>query len=224
MPALKAVLKALDEKNPEVWICLGDLVGYGPHPDECINEIRKRDFICVKGNHDAGITGELSKEVFRQPNRKVIDLSEDIVSEEQKKWVRDLPLIATNTEGDTKWIAAHASPVNPSKWEYLESAFKMRPMLAELEQQFCFIGHTHRPALVSEQIGINKFQPGLKYFINPGSVGQSRDGDYRASCAFLDTEKGIYENIRVEYEMEGVLSDLQSLGFSRREAEYLLKV
>ncbi len=224
LPALKAVIKRLEEEKPDLWICLGDLVGYGPNPSECVAEIRNRDIMCVKGNHDAGVVGEMPLKYFRNPNRKLIEFSQKLVGDNQKEWLSSLPLTITGGEGPQTWIAAHASPVRPANWEYLESAFKMRPILEKSEHQYSFIGHTHRPALVSETVGINTFQEGLKYFINPGSVGQPRDEDRRASCALLDLETPTYKNIRVEYDVTPALVDLEKMGFSRKESEYLLKI
>lgn len=223
-PALKAVLSRLEEEKPDTWICLGDLVGYGPNPSECISEVQNLNMLCVLGNHDAGLTGKLPLKHFRGPNRKLIELSRELVSDDQKEWLSALPLTLTGGDGITSWMAAHASPQQPSEWEYLESAFKMRPMLQELEQHYCFVGHTHRPALVSESIGSKDFKKGEKYFINPGSVGQSRDGDPRASCGILDLDNFTYKNIRVDYKIAKAVMDLESLGFSRKEAEHLLWV
>ncbi|MEX0845406.1 MAG: metallophosphoesterase family protein [Balneolaceae bacterium] len=222
LPALKAVISTLEKENPDLWICLGDIVGYGPKPSECIELIRERNMICVLGNHDSGVTGKLSLKHFRNPNRRLIELSKSLITKEQISWLSDLPLSVEGGNGN--WLAVHASPENPARWEYLESAFKMRPMLSKLRQDVCFIGHTHRSALVSETIGLKEFKRDHKYFINPGSVGQPRDGDQRASCAIVDLENYIYKNIRVEFEVGKVLMDLEKLGFSRRDAEHLLRV
>lgn len=221
LPALREVIKVLDNENPDQWICLGDIVGYGPNPGACIDLIREREMLCVLGNHDAGVTGKLSLKHFRNPNKKLIEKTQSLISEEQMQWLSKLPLTIEGEEGN--WMAAHASPDKPSHWEYLESAFKMRPILEKLSQQCCFIGHTHRSALVSETIGVKEFSKEHKYFINPGSVGQPRDGDQRASCAIVNFGNYEYKNIRVEFELSKVLMDLEKLGFSRREAEHLMR-
>lgn len=219
LEALKAVLKVLEPEKPDFWLCMGDLVGYGPYPGECIDLIREREMLCVKGNHDAGVTGELSVKHFRDPNRTLIQKTRNLISEDQMSWLRSLPLII---EQDN-WIAAHASPVDPEQWNYVESAFTARDILNKSKKPLCFIGHTHKPALVSDSFGVNTFRSGYKYLINPGSVGQSRDGDYRASCALIDTDEWIYKNFRVEFDLEPALSGLMKLGFSRRDASYMMK-
>jgi putative phosphoesterase len=219
-PALEAVIKVLESESPDLWICMGDLVGYGPDPSRCIDLIREKQMLCVKGNHDAGVTGELSVKHFRNPNRTLIEKTKKIISEDQMQWLRSLPLIIE----EDNWIAAHASPIEPKSWKYVESAFTARDILKKIEKPLCFIGHTHKPALISESFGVKTFKEGNKFMINPGSVGQPRDGDYRASCALVDTDEWNYENFRVEFDLEPVLTGLMKLGFSRREASYMMKV
>lgn len=217
--ALEAVLKVLDREKPDLWVCLGDLVGYGPSPSEVIELIRQRNMICVKGNHDAGVTGELTLKHFREPNRDLIKKTRSIISNEEMEWLKSIPLKA---EGDD-WVAAHSHPFEPQKWIYIESAFTARDILSKFNKQFLFIGHTHKPAVVSNSFAVKEVAKGNKYLINPGSVGQSRDGDYRASCGILDTEKYEYKNLRIEYDLEPVLTGLMKLGFSRKEADHLMK-
>lgn len=221
-PALKAVVERLEKENPNQWICLGDIVGYGPNSKECIDEIREREMICVLGNHDAGVIGILPLKYFRSPNKKLIEITKSQLPDEQINWLSNLPLTVLSDENT--WIAAHASPENPSEWEYLESAFKIRPLLSSLEQKFCFIGHTHRPAIVSDTIGVQDFNANNKYFINPGSVGQPRDGIKKASGSIVDTDNFEYKNFRVEFDLAKVLFDLEKLGFSKKETEHLMRV
>lgn len=220
LSALKNVIEVLKERKPDIWICLGDIIGYGPFPSECIDLVIEMDMICVKGNHDAGVTGEVSLKHFRNPNRKLIEDTKMELSKEQIDWLRKLPY---EVEGEN-WMAVHASPEKPEKWEYVESAFRARNLLGKLNFDLCFLGHTHKPALVSNQLGVNKYVAGYKYIVNPGSVGQSRDGDYRASCCFIDTENFLYKNIRVEFDQEENLSALMKRGFTRKEAHHLLRI
>lgn len=220
LPALEAVLKELGKRNPDIWICLGDIVGYGPYPSECIDIIREKNMMCVLGNHDAGVAGLLSLKHFRNPNQRLIELTKTLLTTEQLKWLKNLPLIVEEDD----WVAAHASPINPQKWKYIDSAFTARDILTKINKKICFIGHTHRPSIVSSKIGLNNFSQNSSYLINPGSVGQSRDHDYRASCTILDLNKWDYENIRIEYNTEPVLTALMKLGFSRNESNHLLKL
>lgn len=220
LPALEAVLETLDKHNPDIWLCLGDLVGYGPQPSECVQIIMDRNIPTVMGNHDAGVAGKLTLKHFRDPNRKLIEMSQSLLTKKQLHWLGKLPYILTDT---SNWIASHASPVAPEKWMYLDSAIRARNVLKGIEYPLCFVGHTHIPALVSSQIGNLNFEKGNKHLINPGSVGQSRDNDYRASCAIIDTDNWKYENIRVAYNKESVLARLTDIGFSRSESRRLMR-
>lgn len=220
LKALEAVIEQLKPEQPDIWLCLGDIVGYGGQPAACIELIQKLGMICVKGNHDAGVAGELSIKHFRNPNRRLIELTRDeLLSKDQIKWLKNLPLIR---QGD-EWVAAHASPVEPEKWRYLESAFTARSVLEKQEQRLCFIGHTHKAALVGTKFGVREYDHSNKFLLNPGSVGQPRDGDYRASCMLVDTDSEYLQSFRVEYEKEPELTALHQLGFSRNEVQHLLR-
>jgi|AntRauTorckE6833_2_1112554.scaffolds.fasta_scaffold60085_1 predicted phosphodiesterase len=224
LPALNAVLNKLDAHSPDAFLCLGDLVGYGPHPEACLKIIRERQIPCVLGNHDAGVTGVLPPSHFRNPNRSLIEKTSELLSENDISWLKSLPYTLKDELNGLPWIAAHASPKDPEKWEYVESAMYVRNLLSENDYQFIFIGHTHKPALVADQLGVKSFKKGHKYLINPGSVGQSRDGDRRASCALIDTIKMEYHNFRVDYDIQSVVTDLQQMGFSREAADHLMRL
>ncbi len=222
LPALESVLEEIKTYDYDEIICLGDMVGYGPHPKECIELISSTGMKCVKGNHDAGVTGELTEKHFRNPNRKLIQQTKNILSGSEIKWLRDLPVKIESTDGS--WLAVHASPINPLNWNYLESAIQIRNMLNTLSSRFCFVGHTHIPAFVARTFGITSIQNDGNYLINPGSIGQSRDGDYRASYCLLDTDNNTYSFHRVAYNLEKVVNDLEIMGFSRKNAEHLMRI
>lgn len=220
LPALEAVLKKIDTYKPDQWLCLGDIVGYGPFPAECIDIIKDRNIPTVMGNHDAGVSGKLTIKHFRDPNRRLIQQTRDLLTEQQLQWLRELPV---TLKEDNKWMAVHANPVEPLKWEYVDSAIKARNILATIDTQLCFVGHTHIPFVVSDKIGMLGFNKGHKYLINPGSVGQPRDEDFRASYCLIDTDKWEIKMQRVAYNTEKVLTGLTNLGFSRSESHRLLR-
>lgn len=224
LPALNAVLRKLDSYSPDAFLCLGDLVGYGPHPNDCLKIIRERQIPCVLGNHDAGVAGMISPSHFRNPNRKLIEKTSELLSDDDITWLKSLPYTLEGQLEQFPWIAAHASPKNPDAWDYIESAMYVRNLLSENNYHFIFIGHTHKPAIVADQLGVKSFKKGHKFLINPGSVGQSRDGDRRASCALIDTESMEYHNFRVDYDIQSVVTDLQQMGFSREAADHLMRL
>tara|TARA_R110002124_G_scaffold280092_1_gene453184 strand:- start:21941 stop:22645 length:705 start_codon:yes stop_codon:yes gene_type:complete len=220
LPALEAVLKKIDSYKPDQWVCLGDVVGYGPFPSECIDLIRDRNIPTVLGNHDAGVSGKLTIKHFRDPNRRLIQKTQELLTEEQLHWLRELPV---SLREEDYWIAVHANPIEPLKWGYVDSAIKARNMLHSIDAQLCFVGHTHIPFLVSDQIGISGFNKQHKYLINPGSVGQPRDEDFRASYCIIDTDKWELKIERVEYNTEKVITGLSKMGFTRGESHRLLR-
>tara|TARA_R110000868_G_scaffold383578_12_gene650770 strand:- start:20134 stop:20835 length:702 start_codon:yes stop_codon:yes gene_type:complete len=220
LQALHSVMEKLEKEKPDFWLCLGDIVGYGPYAKDCISLIREKKMVCVQGNHDGGVTGTVSLNHFRNPNRKLIEITKELLSKDEIDWLKSIPFI----EEGNGWVAAHASPINPEKWRYIDSAYVVRDILQKIEQPLCFIGHTHKPVIVSDSFIVKEFKKGHKYLINPGSVGQSRDGDYRASASIVDTDNWVYKNYRVEYETEPMLTGLMKLGFSRSEANHLLKL
>ena len=220
LPALEAVLKKIDTYSPDQWLCLGDIVGYGPFPVECVDLIRDRKIPTVMGNHDAGVSGKLTIKHFRGPNRVLIEKTQELLSQDQLRWLGELPI--TLKEGEM-WTAVHANPIEPLKWEYVDSAIKARNMLQTIDTQLCFVGHTHIPFVVSDEVGSIGFNTKHKYLINPGSIGQPRDDDFRASFCLLDTDKWEIKNVRVDYNTEKVLTGLNNLGFSRSESHRLLR-
>lgn len=222
-PALEGVMGDLEKRSVDQCICLGDLVGYGAFPKQCIDRIIEMDIPTVLGNHDAGVAGLLTSRHFRDPNRSLIVKTREILDETQILWLKNLPTILEGSfdQNEDTWIAAHASPIHPKKWEYITSAFTARSVLGELDYQFVFIGHTHVPCLVSEEFGVTSLTKGKKFLINPGSIGQPRDGDFRASYCIIDTDSWTHNLIRVEYELEKTLKGLTDLGFTRQEAHHL---
>jgi predicted phosphodiesterase len=218
LPALEACLHTLKMDNANNLICLGDTVGYGPFPNECLDILRDQAVPSVLGNHDVAVLGNLPLKFFREPNASLLKWTMKNLNNENRQYLLDRPLILENDN----WVAAHSSPVNPERWQYLRSAIACRSILEKIDQDICFVGHTHIPGVVANEIGIFSLQRGYKYVINPGSVGQSRDEDYRASCGLFDTELFSYQNYRVEYEMKDTLKGYDRMGISNADARHLL--
>jgi putative phosphoesterase len=218
LPALEACLHTLQMDNADNLICLGDTVGYGPFPNECLDILRNHAIPSVLGNHDAAVLGNLPLKFFREPNASLLKWTMKNLNSENGQYLSEQPLIMENDN----WIAAHSSPVKPAEWQYLRSAIACRSILEEIDQDICFVGHTHIPGVVSNEIGIFSLQRGYKYVINPGSVGQSRDEDYRASCGIFDMDTFTYKNYRVEYEIKDTLKGYSRIGISDTDARHLL--
>lgn len=228
LPALRAVLQRLEGLKPDLTLCLGDLVGYGPEPTACIRLVREMGFPCVLGNHDAAVCGKLALSAFREPNRSLLQWTSDTLVEEDTAWLRSLPLIRTSESAaeDTggAWVMCHATPMHPERWERLDSAITCRKVLASVPQRFVFAGHTHVPSVVADELGVFGLEPGYRYWINPGAVGQSRDGDPRACFGLLDTDASSYVHHRVSYDTNLTLAAFHEIGIDPPVARKLLNL
>lgn len=241
-PALRAMLEVLDEMEIDNWLCLGDLVGYGPQPEECISEIRQREIPCLLGNHDSAVLDFMPLIAFKEPNRSLLEQTKGLLSRESLSFLKKCQLVMSSKDLESKsgsgsgngngsgsgratWLAAHASPDEPAAWTYLDSAVKCREVLQQFnEYDFIFVGHTHCPAMIAEKLGVITMKKGNRYMLNPGSIGQPRDGDERPSAMIIDTDEFEYQKIRVEYDVEETLAAYKPLGISQKNARRLLKL
>jgi predicted phosphodiesterase len=209
LAALEAVLDSASDFD-KIW-CLGDLVGYGPDPNECIDKLREFDHLCVAGNHDWAVLGKLDLDDFNPDAQKASRWTQAQLTSDNRDYLESLPTTLIE-EGFT---LAHGSPRQPV-WEYVLYPSVARSNFEHFGTQFCFIGHTHIPVifqLVPQEFGeyCQMVQPSLngptsleeyRQIINSGSVGQPRDGDPRASYALLDIEHLTIEYQRVPYPIE----------------------
>lgn len=229
-PALMAVLQKIDVLGADQILCMGDVVGYGPEPDQCIDLLRERGVACVLGNHDAAVCGRLEASFFLEPNRSLLQWTAENLTDENRAWLEGLKLTLTHREipgvGEegSPWVMCHASPLNPDRWEWLDSAITCREVLEKTDYQFIFAGHTHVPAVVANEMGIFGLEPGFRYLINPGAVGQSRDRDPRASFGLLDTEAFTYTPFRVDYPLNRTLGAYHRIGIDHAVARRLLNL
>jgi diadenosine tetraphosphatase ApaH/serine/threonine PP2A family protein phosphatase len=122
------------------------------------------------------------------------------------------------------FLASHSSPQNPENWEWLDSAIRCREILDQFRVDFIFVGHTHVPALIANEMGVFGLESGYSYLINPGSVGQSRDHDRRASYGILDTEAFTYKNFRIEYDIHRTKVFFREMGYTDFQIKQLLNV
>lgn len=189
LEALQAVLKAGEERGVREWICLGDIVGYGAQPEECVSIIREKCKTVVMGNHDEAASKVAEPEDFNPVARHAVLWTRYVLTDEAREYLSKLPY--SIQDGDRLYV--HASPHLPEDWNYIFTESEARRQLSKLPQtvRHCFVGHTHEPF---HYIGSDG-----KEIINVGSVGQPRDGDSRASFALLDPTTGKVENVRVEY-------------------------
>ncbi len=219
LPALEAVLADMGQVD-ELW-CLGDTVGYGPYANECIDLLRERDCLMIAGNHDWGCAGKITLDDFNLDARWACEWARDTVSPENLAYLESLPL--TRTEGD--FTLAHGTPHEPI-WEYMAYPSTARLSFHYFSSRYCLVGHTHVP-LVFLDAGTRPetFHPGpsapftldaTRAILNPGSVGQPRDGSPDAAYAIIDTEEAVMAFRRVPYDVAAVQARMTKLGFPER--------
>jgi diadenosine tetraphosphatase ApaH/serine/threonine PP2A family protein phosphatase len=223
--ALDAVLASLGTVD-QLWV-LGDVVGYGPHPDEVVARLRERAAVAVQGNHDAATLGRIPTGTFNAQARAAVEWTAATMSEETRTWLAAQP--DRRVEGD--FTLVHGSPREPL-WEYLISIPVARLNLAAYTTRHCLVGHTHLPLVFRDddgQVQVLATAHGARLqlderrcILNPGSVGQPRDGDPRACAMVLDTVDESVEWLRVEYAIAETQRAIRALPLPVSLADRLL--
>ena len=225
--ALEAVL-ADAGKVDETW-CLGDVAGYGPQPNKCMERMRSLPKLtCMMGNHDYAAIGEGALETFNADAKKALIWQRERLSPESRSFLSSLPdeLVL---RGEVS--LAHGSPRDPI-WEYVMNTLVARLNLSFFVTPWCFVGHSHYQAVFqftakTDEVTIVVPHPGEPYelkdraILNPGSVGQPRDRDPRAAYAFFCPEERTWEPRRVEYDIKSVQKMILDAGLPSRHAERL---
>jgi predicted phosphodiesterase len=199
LPALQAVLARAERAGVDGLLCAGDVVGYGPQPDACADLVRRSGAVCVAGNHELLVLGVLGGERSSRRARASARWTRRVLREDTRAWLRTLPLQA-QVEGVT---VAHGSLDDVE--EYVTSEFRARQQLAAAPQ--LVLGHTHRPWLhVAGATAQPEGRPvelpeGRPFLLNPGSVGEPRDGTQHARFAVLDLAARTVEQLDVPYDV-----------------------
>ena len=228
LPALEAVLTDAGEIGyDQVW-CLGDVVGYGSRPNECIERIRTLPgLVCLLGNHDAAMLGQIDIESFNREAGQSAMWTKNTLTESSCEFLKSLT-IKTVVQDVT---LAHGSPRNPV-WEYLVDIYTARDNFAHFNTLTCLVGHTHVPlayqleenprrSILTQFVGPAAYPINGRAILNPGSVGQPRDYDPRASYAIYDLEKEHFEIHRVAYDVTTAQKWILEAGLPGRHAERL---
>lgn len=213
--ALKVVLEFYKENPCDEYLCLGDVVGYGPQPDECCDLVRDFAKITILGNHDAAVCGRMNYAYYYEAARNVLDYHASLLKEENMEWLKSLPYSYDHPAGFT---ICHGSPIQPDEFNYvfyLEQAMALLPHYDSLAP-VTFIGHSHLtksfeliPGNATDITGNTlHFDEGKKYFVTVGSVGQPRDYDNRACCTIYDTETRTLTYHRLTYDIEATVKKL----------------
>jgi diadenosine tetraphosphatase ApaH/serine/threonine PP2A family protein phosphatase len=209
LEAFEAVLNDAEKQRggfEEVW-CLGDIVGYGPDPSQCIRLLRSFEPLCICGNHDLATLGKINAEEFNEDAALANTWNAGQITDDDRKFLLELPQL--REEGD--FTLVHGSPGAPV-WEYITSVYSAMDNFPQFDTRYCLVGHTHQPLcfehdglLVTEryladgnhvELGENRL------IINPGGVGQPRDRDPRAGYAIYDSARMLISHYRCEYDIK----------------------
>lgn len=220
--AFETVLQHAKDQWDYVW-CLGDVVGYGPDPNECVEQLRELPHLCLAGNHDWAALDRLDIRTFNPDARRAVDWTRETLTDDNTRWLKALP--TTFVIG--QYTLVHASPREPI-WEYILEAFVAAMNFPHFETSYCIVGHTHQPVIYeqmtdhgdTEAIKPTYYEPrqlnGHRQIINPGSVGQPRDADPRAAYAILDFEKNVFEHRRIDYDISDVQKRMRAHNLPER--------
>ncbi|MDH7578125.1 MAG: metallophosphoesterase family protein [Bacillota bacterium] len=229
LEALQATITDLENQDVQQIICLGDIVGYYPNPNECTELCRARGFTCLRGNHDDAAVGNCGIEDFNPIAQAALRWTARNLKEVNKKWLLQLP----EQFLDDHFLAVHGSPWDP--YAYIFSAGSASRAFLTLKSHYsqvnlCFFGHTHQRALyytdegsIHKTEGENKYRLGKtgRYLINPGSIGQARDGKPGASYLIYDAERTEIEFRHVTYNLNLTQQKVVAAGLPQMLAERL---
>jgi diadenosine tetraphosphatase ApaH/serine/threonine PP2A family protein phosphatase len=222
--ALRAVLQDMADHGINERVCLGDVVGYGGSPGDCIDLLMKHGIPCVQGNHDDMVTSGQKLDTATDATHFSVEWTRSVLSPEQKAWLAALPL----TMQAADYEAVHSTLHDPTGWAYVLIAEAAALSFPHQKLPVCFIGHTHRPAFWVEGAAlgvditsIEALKPNRKCLVNVGAVGQPRDRDERACYAIYrrDTQDILWR--RVPYDIAGAQQAIIKAGLPAYFAQRL---
>jgi len=226
LEALETVLEALDRERVDRTLCLGDLVGYGPNPNECVTRVMQSADDILAGNHDHAALGLLSLRDFNNSAAEAMEWTWDVLTPVSAEFLGRLPL----TVHLGKTMAVHATPDAPEEWNYIQKEADIVRNMEILETHVCFIGHSHIPVvfvrnekgeILIQDASEIRIREGSSYLINVGSVGQPRDGDPRAAYGIFDTEERCFRLKRLNYPVDRVQKKMVAEGLPKMLIERL---
>jgi diadenosine tetraphosphatase ApaH/serine/threonine PP2A family protein phosphatase len=222
LPAFEALLAHAGgaDRIDALW-CLGDTVGYGPHPNECVTLLRTFDGRAVAGNHDLAACGKMGTEEFNEAAAQAAHWTARELSDASRAFLEELPLVATEDEA----TLVHGSLRWP-EWEYLLSSEQAQAQFELQRTPVSLVGHSHIPFTCAEQPGSpprlvhardgDRIELGEgRWIVNPGGAGQPRDGDPRASYALYDSDERTVTHARVEYDIAATQRAMEEAGLPR---------
>jgi diadenosine tetraphosphatase ApaH/serine/threonine PP2A family protein phosphatase len=224
LEALQVVLADIKEQKCTHVVCLGDVVGYGANPKECLDIIRGMNIPVVKGNHDEYIGVDVNPDGFNDAAAEAVTWSRAQLTEDDRKWLRELKYFRLVAN----FSIVHATLDAPQRWGYVFEKLEAAASFTYQNTQVCFFGHTHVPVAFIRDTGVrggtySKFrvEAGKKYFVNVGSVGQPRDGNPKSAYVIYDLVQQTIELRRLDYPIAEAQRKIRAAGLPERLAERL---
>lgn len=219
--ALQTVLEDTRQQNCTHYVCLGDVVGYGANPKECLDTIRSMNMPVVKGNHDEYISVDDDPEGFNDAAAEAVTWTRAQLTPDDRKWLRELKYFRLVAN----FSIVHATLDAPQRWGYVFEKLEAAASFTYQNTQVCFFGHTHVPVAFVRDTTVrggtySKFrvEPGKKYFVNVGSIGQPRDGNPKAAYVIYDMAQQTVELRRLDYDIPTAQRKIREAGLPERLA------
>lgn len=224
LEALEVVLADSKEQKCTHYCCVGDVVGYNANPKECLDIVRAMGMPVVKGNHDEYCSSEEDLEGFNPHAAEAVNWTRKQLSTEDRQWLRDLKYVRLVAS----FSMVHATLDGPQRWGYVFDKLAAAASFTYQNTAVCFFGHTHVPvAFIRDSVvrggTYSKFktEPGKKYFVNVGAVGQPRDGNPKAGYVIYDLNEGTVELRRLDYDIEKAQKKIIAAGLPQRLSDRL---
>ena len=224
LEAFQTVLADIKEQKCTHYACVGDVVGYGANPKECLKIVRDMGMPCVKGNHDEYCSMDEQLDGFNAHAAEAVNWTRKQLNDDERQWLKDLKYFRLVTS----FSMVHATLDGPQRWGYVFDKLAAAASFTYQNTSVCFFGHTHVPVAFIRDTMVRggtyskfKVDPTKKYFVNVGSVGQPRDNNPKAAYVVYDVDEGVIELRRLEYDIAAAQKKILDAGLPPRLAERL---
>jgi len=224
LEAFQVVLNDIEKQKCTHVCCLGDVVGYNANPKECLDTVRAMNIPCIKGNHDEICSNDAVLEGFNPHAAEAVNWTRKQLNDGDKQWLSELKYLRLISN----FTIVHATLDGPQRWGYVFEKLAAAASFTYQNTPVCFFGHTHVPVAFIRDSQVrggtySKFrvEPGRKYFVNVGAVGQPRDRNPKAAYVIYDMVEGSIELRRLEYDVATAQKKIIEAGLPARLAERL---
>jgi predicted phosphodiesterase len=224
LEAFQTVLADIKEQKCTHYACVGDVVGYGANPKECLKIVRDMGMPCVKGNHDEYCSMDEQLDGFNAHAAEAVNWTRKQLNDDERQWLKDLKYFRLVTS----FSMVHATLDGPQRWGYVFDKLAAAASFTYQNTPVCFFGHTPVPVAFIRDTMVRggtyskfKVDPSKKYFVNVGSVGQPRDNNPKAAYVVYDVDEGVIELRRLEYDIAAAQKKILDAGLPPRLAERL---